>query len=136
MNFFYKIYIKKKLENKKYLFIAGHLSTGGAPKYLLWLISKIKNEGNEVKVIEWNLFSDQYTVQRNQIIDLVEKENFTSVGTYYEDDATFYNKENDIKDLIVNYNPDYIHINDYIEQLAIKMPSPKFFEFLYDTIFI
>ena len=132
IEFFSQNLHKKKLENKKYLFIAGHLSTGGAPKYLLWLISKIKNEGNEVKVIEWNLFSDQYTVQRNQIIDLVGKENFTSVGTYYEEDATFYNKENNIKNLIVNYNPDYIHINDYIEQLAIKMPSQKFLEFLYD----
>jgi len=132
IEFFSQNLHKKKLENKKYLFIAGHLSTGGAPKYLLWLISKIKNEGNEVKVIEWNLFSDQYTVQRNQIIDLVGKENFTSVGTYYEEDATFYNKEDNIKDLIVNYNPDYIHINDYIEQLAIKMPSPKFLKFLYD----
>jgi glycosyltransferase involved in cell wall biosynthesis len=132
IEFFSQNLHKKKLENKKYLFIAGHLSTGGAPKYLLWLISKIKNEGNEVKVVEWNLYSDQYTVQRNQIIDLVGNKNFTSVGTYYEEDATFYNKEDNIKDLIVNYNPDYIHINDYIEQLAIKMPSQKFLEFLYD----
>lgn len=132
IEFFLRNLHKKNLENKKYLFIAGHLSTGGAPKYLLWLISKIKNEGNEVKVIEWNLFSDQYTVQRNQIIDLIGKENFVNVGTYYEQDETFYNKENEIKDLIINYNPHYIHINDYIEQLAIKMPSQKFFEFLYD----
>jgi autotransporter strand-loop-strand O-heptosyltransferase len=132
IEFFLQNLYQKTVENKKYLFIAGHLSTGGGPKYLLWLINKIKNEGNDIKVIEWNLFSDQYTVQRNQIIDLVGKENFATVGTYYEQDETFYDKENQIKDFIVNYNPDYIHINDYIEQLAIKMPSQKFFEFLYD----
>lgn len=132
IEFFLQNLHKKTVENKKYLFIAGHLSTGGAPKYLLWLINKIKNEGNDIRVIEWNLFSDQYVVQRNQIIDLVGKENFATVGTYYEQDETFYDKENEIKDFIVNYNPDYIHINDYIEQLAIKMPSQKFFEFLYD----
>lgn len=118
---------------KKYLFIAGHLSTGGAPKYLLWLINKIKNEGNIVKVIEWNINSDQYVVQRNQIIDLVGLENFICVGTYYENDEIFYNNEKNIINLIQNYKPDYIHLNDYIEQFAIKMPSKQFIDFLYSS---
>lgn len=123
----------KKIEKKKYLFIAGHLSTGGGPKYLLWLINNIKNQGNEVKVVEWNLYSQNYTVQRNELINLIGEENFTSVGTYYENDEVFYAKEKNIKDLIVNYNPDYIHINDYVEYLAIKPASKDFLNFLYDS---
>ena len=122
----------EKIEKKKYLFIAGHLSTGGGPKYLLWLINNIKNKGNEVKVVEWNLYSQDYTVQRNELINLIGEENFTTVGTYYENDDIFYANEKNIKDLIINYNPDYIHINDYVEYLAIKQPSKDFLNFLYD----
>jgi autotransporter strand-loop-strand O-heptosyltransferase len=121
------------IENKKYLFIAGHLSTGGAPKYLLWLINEIKKKGNEVKVVEWNLYSSIYTVQRDQIINLIGQENFITVGTHYEADDIFYNNEKRIQDLIINYQPDYIHINDYVEQLAIKPPSKDFLNFLYDN---
>lgn len=120
------------LTNKKYLFIAGHLSTGGAPNYLLWLINKVKKEGNEVKVIEWNLYSDVYVIHRNKIIDLVGKENFLSVGAYHESDAVFYPKEISAKQFILNYNPDYIHINDFVEQIAIKPMSTNFLLFLYD----
>jgi len=122
----------EKIKKQKYLFIAGHLSTGGAPKYLLWLINQIKNEGNDVKVIEWNLFSDQYTVQRNQIIELVGEQNFVSIAPYYVTDEIFYSREKEIKDLIIEYKPDYVHINDYIEQLSIKQPSIDFLNYLYD----
>lgn len=127
-----QVVLGKNNNSKKYLFIAGHLSTGGAPKYLLWLINKIKNEGNKVKVLEWNLYSSEYTVQRNQIIDLVGVENFISLGPYYLSDELFYPNEKVAKDIIENYSPDYIHINDYIEQLAIKAPSQDFLSYLYD----
>lgn len=116
---------------KKYLFIAGHLSTGGGPKYLEWLIKKIKNEGNIIKVIEWNLYSPNFIVQRDEIINTIGKDNFISVGSYYEDDFTFYNKEKDIKNYINDFAPDYIHLNDLPEEFAIKPMSKDFLEFLY-----
>jgi autotransporter strand-loop-strand O-heptosyltransferase len=116
---------------KKYLFIAGHLSTGGGPKYLEWLIKKIKNEGNIIKVIEWNLYSPNFIVQRNEIIDTIGKDNFISVGSYYEDDSTFYDKEKNIKNYINDFAPDYIHLNDLPEEFAIKPMSKDFLEFLY-----
>ena len=116
---------------KKYLFIAGHLSTGGGPKYLEWLIKKIKNEGNIIKVIEWNLYSPNFIVQRDEIINTIGKDNFISVGSYYEDDFTFYDKEKDIKNYINDFAPDYIHLNDLPEQFAIKPMSKDFLEFLY-----
>jgi autotransporter strand-loop-strand O-heptosyltransferase len=117
--------------SKKYLFIAGHLSTGGGPKYLEWLIKKIKNEGNTIKVVEWNLYSPNFIVQRNEIIDTIGKDNFISVGSYYEDDSTFYDKEKNIKNYINDFAPDYIHLNDLPEEFAIKPMSKDFLEFLY-----
>ena len=117
---------------KKYLFIAGHLSTGGGPKYLEWLIKKIKSEGNIVKVIEWNIYSQAYTVQRKEIINFIGENNFKSVGYYDEKDETFYSKEDSIKKYILEYNPDYIHLNDCPEAFAIKPMSKDFINFLYD----
>jgi autotransporter strand-loop-strand O-heptosyltransferase len=122
-----------EIENtpKKYLFIAGHLSTGGGPKYLEWLIKKIKNEGNIIKVVEWNLYSPNFIIQRNEIVNTVGKDNFISVGSYYEDDSVFYDKEKDIKNYINDFAPDYIHLNDLPEEFAIKPMSKDFLEFLY-----
>jgi len=123
--------IKIKNTPKKYLFIAGHLSTGGGPKYLEWLIKKIKNEGNVIKVVEWNLYSPNFTVQRDEIINTVGKDNFISVGCYYEEDSIFYDKEKDIKNYINDFAPDYIHLNDLPEEFAIKPMSKDFLQFLY-----
>ena len=116
---------------KKYLFIAGHLSTGGGPKYLEWLIKKIKNEGNIIKVVEWNLYSDIFIVQRNEIINTVGNDNFVTIGVYDEEDSSFYNKEKHLQNYINNFAPDYIHLNDVPEQFAIKPMSKDFLEFLY-----
>jgi len=123
--------IEIKNTPKKYLFIAGHLSTGGGPKYLEWLIKKIKNEGNIIKVVEWNLYSPNFVIQRNEIINTVGKDNFISVGCYYEEDSVFYDKEKDIKNYINDFAPDYIHLNDLPEEFAIKPMSKDFLEFLY-----
>ena len=123
--------IEIKNTPKKYLFIAGHLSTGGGPKYLEWLIKKIKNEGNIIKVVEWNLYSPNFIIQRNEIIKIVGKDNFISVGCYYEEDSVFYDKEKNIKNHINDFAPDYIHLNDLPEQFAIKPMSKDFLEFLY-----
>lgn len=116
----------------KFLFITPHLSTGGSPKYLEWLISEKINEGYHVKVIEWNLYSDSYVIQRNSIIDLIGKDNFTSVGSYAEQDEIFYSKSKEIIDKIIEYNPDCIHLNEFSENFAIKNLSQEIINFLYD----
>ena len=123
--------MKINVEPKKYLFIAGHLSTGGGPKYLEWLVKKIKNEGNFVRIIEWNLYSDAFTVQRKEIIKTVGHENFVTVGKYDEEDSSFYNREKFFKKYISDYAPDYIHLNELPEMFAIKPMSKDFLDFLY-----
>lgn len=116
----------------KYLFFTAHLSTGGSPKYLEWLIKKIKLENNEIKVIEWNLYSDTYTVQRNLILNLVGADNFYSVGSYTEDDNNFYSKEQNVINYIKDFDPDFIHLNEFSENFAIKQLSSTIINFLYD----
>jgi len=117
----------------KYLFITGHLSTGGAPKYLEWLIKEKAKEGAQIKVIEWNLYSEEYNIQRNEIIKFVGEENFINIGHYDEPSEIFKEKENKAITLINNYQPDFIHLNDFSEQFALQGMSEKFVLFLYDT---
>ena len=116
---------------KKFLFFTAHLSTGGSPKYLEWLISKKINEGYEVKVIEWNLYSDTYIVQRNSIINMIGMDNFYSVGSYCEDDNSFYSKNESVINHIKEYNPDFVHLNEFSEAFAIKPLSNEIIDFLY-----
>ena len=51
----------------KILYITPHLSTGGAPQYLLKKIEFLNNE-HDIYVIEYNDYG-AYRVQKNQIID-------------------------------------------------------------------
>lgn len=64
------------------LFLAPHLSTGGMPQFLLKRIQSLKDTGNNIFVVEYECLSDQYVVQRNQIIDLIGKENFFTLDDY------------------------------------------------------
>ncbi len=116
---------------KKFLFFTAHLSTGGSPKYLEWLISKKINEGYNVKVIEWNLYSNAYVIQRNSIINLIGADNFYSVGSYCEDDNSFYSKNESVINHIKEYNPDVVHLNEFSENFAIKPLSDAVINFLY-----
>jgi hypothetical protein len=118
-------------EPPKYLFITAHLSTGGSPKYLEWLIKETKKQNAKIKVIEWNLYSDTYVVQRNSIIDLIGVDNFYSVGAYCEDDNSFYSKNESVINYIKEYNPDVVHLNEFSENFAIKPLSDAVINFLY-----
>lgn len=120
------------VNKQKFLFITGHLSTGGSPKYLEWLISKKIKENYLVKVVEWNLYSDTYVIHRNSIINLVGSNNFYSVGHYTEDDSIFYAKTKDLIEKIKEFNPDFIHLNEFSENFAIKPFSKDIVEFLYN----
>jgi autotransporter strand-loop-strand O-heptosyltransferase len=122
---------KVSIFDMKYLFITAHLSTGGSPKYLEWLIEKIKAQGHCIKVIEWNLYSDTYVVQRNSIINLIGAGNFYSVGAYCEDDNSFYSKNESVMNYIKEYNPDVVHLNEFSENFAIKPLSDAVINFLY-----
>ena len=57
------------------LFLAPHLSTGGMPQFLLKRIENLIDTYNKIFVVEYECLSDQYVVQRNQIINLIGKEN-------------------------------------------------------------
>jgi len=87
---------------KKILYITPHLSTGGAPQYLLKKIQFL-NSLYDIYVIEYNDYGI-YRVQKNKIIDLLNQ----SVYTLDE------HKEK-IIDLIDKINPDIVHFEEMPE---------------------
>lgn len=124
---------KNILVNKKrFLFIAPHLSTGGSPKYLEWLISNKIKEGFDIKVIEWNLYSPTYIVQRNEIIRMIGETNFLSVGHYTQDKNYFEEQTKFVIEYIKNFDPDFIHLNEFSENFAIANLTNELISFLYD----
>ena len=59
------------------LFLVPHLSTGGMPQFLLKRIQALQKYTDiEVFVFEFSQTATWYTVQRNQIIKALPKDNF------------------------------------------------------------
>lgn len=102
------------ISNKKkprVLFLAPHLSTGGMPQFLLKRIEVLKKFNiADILVVEYQCHSLDFVVQRNQIMDLVP------VHTLYEDKMHLFN-------IIHEFNPDVIHIDEMSERMDRRMIS-------------
>ncbi|NDB56775.1 glycosyltransferase, partial [archaeon] len=96
-------------KNKKLLFVAPHLSTGGMPQYLLRQIEEFIDDF-DISVIEVNNHSgNAFVVQKNQINNLVK---LYTLG----DDKT------EIENIIKDINPDVIHFHEVPEHF---LPHPS-----------
>ena len=90
---------------QKLLYIAPHLSTGGLPQYLTKKIELLKDEF-EIYLIEWvDCTGGRLVVQKNKLLNLVDKNNFFTLG---EDKHELFN-------IINNINPDIIHLEEIPE---------------------
>jgi hypothetical protein len=62
---------------------------------------------------------------------MIGANSFYSVGAYCEDDASFYSKNESVINYIKEYNPDFIYLNEFSENFAIKPLSDRVINFLY-----
>jgi autotransporter strand-loop-strand O-heptosyltransferase len=93
----------------KIMFLAPHLSTGGMPQFLFKRIEALKaNTDVEIAVIEYQCHSLDFVVQRNKIKALVP------FHTLYEDKMELFQ-------IIQQFNPDVIHIDEMSERLDREM---------------
>ena len=91
------------------MFLAPHLSTGGMPQFLLKRIEALKEHTDmEIFVVEYQCHSLDFVVQRNAIIDIVP------MTTLYEDKMELFN-------VIDQFNPDVIHIDEMSERMDREM---------------
>jgi len=99
---------------KNILYITPHLSTGGAPQYLLKKIEFLKNIYN-IYVIEYNDYGI-YRVQKNKIINLLNDKVFT-LGEEKEE----------IFQIIEKIQPDIIHFEEMPEFFMSQDISKKIY---------
>jgi len=99
-------------KKKKLLYIAPHLSTGGMPKYLERTIELIKDK-YDLYLIEYSFYSPDFVVQRNSILDMIDKDKFWSFEMDWSDYSSKIKSE--VNDIINEINPDIIHMQEIPE---------------------
>jgi FkbM family methyltransferase len=102
--------------NKNLLFIVPHLSTGGAPQFTLNKIELLRNEYN-ILCIEYNCISSHFVVQRNKIIEIL-KNDFISLS----------DNKSELLNLIDNFNPDTIFIEEFSESFINEEICEKIYK--------
>jgi hypothetical protein len=89
---------------KTLLIITPHMSTGGCPQVVAKKVEVLKNYYNVV-VVEWECVAWLFVVQRNRVINMIGNK-FITLSE---------NKEYDLFNVISDYNPDYIMIEEFSE---------------------
>ena len=80
------------------------MSTGGCPQVVAKKVELLKGYYNVI-VVEWECVAWIFVVQRNKVIEMIG-DKFMSLTD---------NKEYDLFNVIVDYNPDYIMIEEFSE---------------------
>ena len=101
--------ITKKM---KLLFLTPHLSTGGMPQFVLKRIQELQKHKDKIEIflVEFSQFSDEYVVQRNEIINLLGEDHFFNLG--FSDDKQ---RKYELMDIIKNNNIDVVHSEEMVE---------------------
>ena len=95
---------------QKLLYITPHLSTGGAPQYLLKKIELLKDE-YDISLVEYtDVGGTQFVVQKNKIFNIIPSEKRVTLG----EDKT------QLLDFLDKVQPDIIHLEEIPELFMDK----------------
>lgn len=125
--------LTKSKNSRKIIFLAPHLSTGGSPAYLKWLIEEKLSENYSVKVIEYCFYGADYIVQRNEIRKIVGEENFINFGSIQDSEESYIERSDLLIDFINKEDPSEIHLNEMPEEFSAKPLTAKIKKFLYSS---
>lgn len=126
--------IKQLQVSKKILLIINpHLSTGGCPEYLYQFILNNKYQYEAIKVIEFSNFSNEYVIQKNKIKNLIGEQNVVCLGDFWEDDITFESKKYKLLDIINEFSPDIVWLNEFPECFEYKLPPEQLMKKIYSV---
>ena len=107
--------LKSKMNNKKLLIIASHLSTGGAPQFTLNRIELLKDDF-EIMCVEYDFLSPHFVVQRNKIINILGR-NFKSLG----------GNKLELLEIIKNFEPEIIILDELSENFISDEIAEKIY---------
>lgn len=89
---------------KTLLILTPHMSTGGCPQVVAKKVELLKDYYNII-VVEWECLAWMFVVQRNRVINMIG-DKFITLSE---------NKEYDLFNIIEDYNPSYIMIEEFSE---------------------
>ena len=101
---------QRSFGKKKLVYLAPHLSTGGMPEFLLKRIEALQDQDEfEVHVVEYCLYATAFTVQRDQIQELLGDRfhEIAHLGLIEQPQ-----REERLIEIIESINPDVIHIEE------------------------
>ena len=115
----------------KILYITPHLSTGGAPQYLLKKIELLHND-NDIYVIEYNDYGI-YRVQKDKILNILNDR----LITLSEDKTDILKYLDEIKPNIIHFEemPEFFMDNEIAEKIYKKSRNYLIFETSHDSSF-
>lgn len=116
---------------EKLLVVTPHLSTGGSPQYLLEFLTKFKNNFQQIKVVEYSNFSHQYVIQKNKLKKLLGEDKVITLGELGDPEPFFSKNRMKLIELIQEFNPDIIWMNESPEVYEYRLPIPEVTEFIY-----
>jgi len=106
------IQMRNKMNKQlRVLYLAPHLSTGGMPAFLLKRIQTLNHILN-IYVVEYANWSDEYTVQKDKIKELVGEKFFTLGENKME-----------LIDILNKHNIDLIHVEEMVEDSGNAFPT-------------
>ena len=118
-------------KGKKVLILTPHLSTGGCPQYLLeFLINHLK-DFKDCIVVEHSNFSNEFIIQKNKIKDLIGGNKLITLGNYGEKDPIYTLKRKQLINIVEEFNPDIIWMNEFPEAYDYQLPPNEVMDFLY-----
>jgi FkbM family methyltransferase len=103
----------------KVMLLVPHLSTGGMPQYVLWLIEKLVKE-NDVYVIEFCNLAPSYNIQKNRIRDIIGDKLITLLGDDIERCASLFQ-------LIDKIEPGVIYLQEVPELFLPDIITDKLY---------
>jgi autotransporter strand-loop-strand O-heptosyltransferase len=118
-------------KDKKVLIITPHLSTGGCPQYLLEFLNNYLKDFKDCIVIEHSNFSNEFVIQKNKIKDLIGDDKLITLGDYGEKDPIFTLKRKQLINIVEEFNPDIIWMNEFPEAYDYQLPPNEVMDFLY-----
>tara|TARA_R110000772_G_scaffold81439_2_gene173255 strand:+ start:35839 stop:39126 length:3288 start_codon:yes stop_codon:yes gene_type:complete len=115
----------------KLLIVTCHLSTGGSPQYLLDYLKTVLNDYEDIKIVEFTNFSHTFVIQKNKIYDTIGKENVICLGEYGVTPEVWHSDKMKMKDILDDYNPDVVWMNEFPENYEYKAPPDELMNYVY-----
>lgn len=114
----YDMYSYVAKDNKKrLLFIVPHLSTGGLPQVTLNKLELLKDEF-DIKLVEYAVIALVFNIQRNKILDIVDKNNF----------HTLHNDKHELFNIIERFSPDVVAVEEFPEMFMDSSVADKLYK--------